>query len=136
MKSKKNGLVRGLVLLAALLTASTAVAGYRWNYPVTIDLASSTVTGSLGSTRNSANGTEWIGCGVTAQPTKLYAICYAQDAAGGRASCYADGATSPSMVSTIAALNGDGFVSFSWDANGNCTKVLVSARSYWDPKAP
>jgi hypothetical protein len=134
MKSTRRSVIRSLFLLAAMLVASTAAAGYRWYYPVTI--SGNNVAGSLGSARNSGNSNEYIGCAVYGSSTRAYAICYAQDAAGTTVSCYADPVLAPSIVTTVGTLNGDGFLSFSWDASGNCTKVNVSSRSYYEPKAP
>jgi hypothetical protein len=133
MKRAKEG-IHGLFLLAGLLAASTAAAGYRWYYPVTI--SGNSVSGSLGSARNSPNAIEYIGCAVYGRPTKAWATCWAQDAAGNQVSCYADPALAPSIVTTVAALSGDGLLTFSWDASGNCTQVNVSTRSYYEPKAP
>ena len=110
----------GLLGLTAWQLAPTGVsAGNKLNNPVT--LTATSMYGSLGSARNSANAVEHIGCSTTGGT----ALCSARNAAGTTASCSTNNAF---MVQQVVGLNpmSEVYVTFS---NGSCTGMNISTRS-------
>lgn len=116
---------------AGILASSAAYAGAKWVYPVSVSKnadSSGSFVGTLGSTRNSADTSNYLGCYyenfTAAYGSRQYASCAAYD---GKtfASC---GTGDPALTNTIEHLQGDEYLWVQFDANGNCTRCQ-SARS-------
>lgn len=122
------------LVAAGLLSASAAVAGYKYAYPALVDTVGRYAAGTMGGTRNSANAVEYIICSNVATNTGIrYAQCYAKNAAGVFGSCYT---TDPAIIAVVSTLQGDSYFYFAWDAGGNCANVSVYNGSYPAPKQP
>lgn len=131
------------VLVAALCVAgasATAYAGLKFNIPVTLVNSQGSgqagaAYGSLGTARNSGDGTQWIGCEISGYPGApvVGVLCGAQDASGAVAYCYA---SDPTMVAAAATVTSDSFLRFDWNAGGTCTYIQVRNQSPYAPKAP
>lgn len=136
--SQENGILRkaklalgAVALMGTLAVSSRSDAGLKGtNSVVSINTSSRTATGSLGLARNSSNSTEYIGCGMDSPGN---AFCTARDSGGTTVSC---STTSSSFREVLKSMNGDSFVSFSWDSAGACTRVYVDNYSFWPLKAP
>lgn len=126
--------VRFIIALAALpilCVGAYAYAGAKYVFPVTVNAANQHAQGSLGSTRNSADAGTYIGCYVTAQPgSSTSATCYAKDPTS-HGNCFT---TNSAMVAAVESVQGDSWISFDWDASGNCTRVVVDNGSGNEPK--
>jgi len=129
-------LLAALLVVAALLTASSAYAGAKYLYVVYI--GSNYAYGSLGSTRGSPYQ-DYIGCRslatVSGGQTYASGLCFAYDRNGVYASCLTR-VNDQASLAVIESLGGDGYLQFNWDASGNCTQVYAMATSYVDPKVP
>ena len=127
----------GLAALS-LAAAGMAVAGAKFDDPVSINLSNKYAMGSLGSARNSSGTTQAIGCSVDGwvyNGTGYSSVsCSAQDSNGNYASCYTS--NSDTMARAVTGMTGDSGIYFQWDANGACTYISSDNRSYWAPKQP
>ncbi len=118
---------------AVLLVASYASAGGRATSPVVIDSVNRTAYGNLGDARNSSDSTQYIGCMSWSAPGFLSGSCFAVNTAGTYVSCYT---TDAKIVSVIQSLSPDGFLSFNWNASGNCATLYTINTSWTSPKVP
>lgn len=126
-------LVAGLTL--SLVLGGVAFAGFKEQWPVTIDNVRRTAMGSLGTARNSADANQAIGCGVhyDAVNRKNNVNCSATDAAGHSAQCATQQAE---LIQIALGINGDSFVEFDWDTSGGCINITVINTSAHLPKQP
>jgi hypothetical protein len=118
----------GALALAAL--ATSAFAGLKLSYPVSVDSTSRVAWGSMGSARNSADAVQYIGCSVNTSTTGTYGICEARSPANSARSC---STTNADMLAAIRMVNEASFIFFTWDANSNCTQVSVVNWSFVEP---
>lgn len=118
-------------LAFAIALCGAAHAGLHIASPVRVDTTLNQASGYLGAAYNTANSTEYIGCGKSATPGNISGWCVASNGAGLQRSC---ATTSPELLNVIGGLDGSGAVAFTWDANGTCTSILVSTYSFMDPK--
>jgi len=116
-----------VVALAAIALTGTAVAGFQTGAPVTINDAGRYANGTLGYIHNSASPLEYMGCSTF----QHQGYCTARDANGLTRSCSSIDAR---MVNTMRALNGDSYLYFEWDGDGNCVYIIVENISSTLPK--
>ena len=105
--------VLGLTLVA---TASTAAfAGYKYGYQTTILTfpTYSMAYGSIGSTRNSADNIQYIGCQMYANTSYSVMDCFARDVTGKYLSCY--NRENQGLKDSVAAISDGAHVSFQTD---------------------
>jgi hypothetical protein len=128
-----------VALMAGVLALpNVSGAGYRVTLPVTI--GTSSASGSLGSSRNSADIYQSIGCTISgANATGFLAnvTCTANDGSGiftppHVAQCISH---DPTFIAIAAALRSDGYLYFSWNA-GNCTQIFVESGSQFEEPNP
>jgi hypothetical protein len=120
------------------LTSSIAMAGLVKSVPVTVTVnadGSGSASGSMASARASANDVEYIGCGVRkyvngAGGVNAHGFCQASDAAGVIAMCSTDNADLLDAFENVADYS---FVTFSYNAEGQCTYLGVSTQSFYIP---
>jgi hypothetical protein len=131
--------------VALACSASTsAVAGPRYTPPgVQIVFIGNEghAEGTLGGTRNSANTVERIGCTVSRDEIlsstgallgrETLVVCIARNASGRTASCASE---SESIANGLNGLSPDGLLRFSFDANAQCTDILVYESSSLEVK--
>lgn len=121
-----------LVGVATVLLCSVALAGSKATNEVWISLTSKYAEGSLGSARNSADSTQYIGCSVTND----YVYCSARNSAGTWIHC---DVYSSAIALTARGIGSSGFISFSWtgtSTSGTCTTLTLSHNSMYAPKGP
>lgn len=128
-----------LVAIGVLaLSSSIAMAGMVKTVPVTVNVnadGSGNASGSMASARTSGNDVEYIGCGVRkyANPTggvNTYGFCQASDAAGVTAYCFTNNAELLDGFENVADFS---YVSFSYDAEGQCQLIGISTQSFYIP---
>ncbi|AKF84591.1 hypothetical protein MFUL124B02_01260 [Myxococcus fulvus 124B02] len=119
--------------LATALIGTAAWAGEKSAYPVTVYSTSREAFGSLGSTRDTADTFQKLGCQVNTSSTGSTSVyCYAQSASAVGA-CLS---SSAALVEAVRSIQGDSYLYFSWDASGNCTNINVTHGSQYAPKQP
>ena len=93
---------------------------------------SGSVQGSLASVRNSiGDSVSQFGCYHIAYPGGYqYSSCYATDGTHSLACGTAD----PTLNDTISKLQGDQYLYFAVDTQGNCTSVETGSQSMFPPK--
>jgi len=127
----------GTLTLCVLATSAIAYAGAKWSYSVYITKnadGSGSMTGTLGSTRNSADTVSQLGCYYENLPAPWNykaASCYGYDGTKSL-SC---STTDPLMTDTISKLTGDAYLWVQVDKNANCTRVQIGSQSWAAPKA-
>lgn len=97
---------------------------------VSIDDAARSAVGSLGFVRDSSDRMQYIGCQLG---FSLGGQCFARNTAGVTRTCFT---RDPDLMGTIAALNGDSYLTFYWDQSGTCTGIYVSVESFSVSKNP
>ena len=126
-----------VVGLGLVGVGGSALAGGKNFDPVWINTSIRSAGGGLGDARNSSDSAQAIGCTVQgysgANSAYSVVVCYAQDVKRTMVSCYSSDAT---LRQTAAAINGDSYVTFNWDANGLCTMIQTSNESTYSPKQP
>ncbi len=122
-------LVFALALLAAL--GGTSLAGFKTAGTVDVTPAAKAAGGGLGAARNSADIYAEIGCLNQFENGSAVATCWAKDAAQESGLCYS---TDPNIIASARSINGDSWISFSWDAAGKCTSLRVYNASKFEPK--
>jgi hypothetical protein len=127
------------VSIAGALLSTVALAGTKVTSEVTISSTTTGMTamGSMGSARNSADATQYIGCQLSTNNVSSGVVtvqCFARNAAGTYLSCLT---TDPNYVSAAQAIDGDSYIRFNTESSGStCTYLLVLDTSYYAPKQP
>ena len=116
----------GTAVAAAMFSAS-AFAGMKSASEVTISDTYGWAYGDAGHVHNTSDRTQHISCEVRG----TNGSCYAVDVNGVFRQCYSSEAR---WVRTMAAMKGDSYILFYWDANGSCTYVGVQNDSLTDRK--
>jgi len=128
--------IRSFVSGAALCLAlgGVASAGFKQPWAVTIDTVNRTAIGSLGTARNSADGNQAIGCGVSYDSVnqKNNVNCTATDAAGHTAQCATQQAE---LIQIALGIHADSLLQFNW-TGAECTNIIVVNSSIYAPKQP
>jgi hypothetical protein len=126
--------------VAAFGVSATCIAGAREvTRTVVVNTAERSASGQLAGARASGDSTQYIGCSVHSSDSSpsqdggvfKMAFCYAKDLRGATAFC---GTFDPAMIATLATVQGDSKVDFSWNANGDCTVITVAQTSLLEPK--
>jgi len=122
--------------IGAALLSTTAMGGLVQPFPVEVDLTNMIANGDMVTARYSANATEFIGCGIRkisdgAGGTFDFGFCQAEDRMANRIICNTSDAALLDAISSSAAFS---FVTFSWDASDQCTRIGFSNQSFYLPK--
>ena len=125
-----------LASIAIALSSSLAYGGAVQPAPVSVDEANMTAIGGMVSARFSDNDVEFIGCGVRYFDDGLggvfgFAFCQATDSAGVAGFC---STTNLALMEAIHAIADFSFITFSWNAVGECTRIGNSTQSFYLPE--
>ena len=131
-----NTKIFAALVAASSLVSASAFAGLTQPVEVDVDLKGRVAIGDMVTARYNLAEKVYIGCGlrrtVTAAGTVVSTgFCQAQDAAGEQFTCSSDNGD---LLSTIAAMTDASFVTFSWNADGVCTRIGFSNQSFYLPK--
>ena len=130
---------RQLMASAVLaLGSSVALAGLVQELPVTVTLnadGSGNAAGNMATARFSKNDVEYIGCGVRridngAGGVTVFAFCQAADAANVQGFCTTE---NPGLLQSIGDIDDFSFITFSWNAAGECRSIGTSTQSFYIP---
>jgi hypothetical protein len=127
------------LFIAALVAAPTsfAVAGFKQSAEVFISDPLTRAMGSLGSARNSADLTQYIGCTVyTFSNGSATMTCTARDSTAVTRSCSTNNTMAPGMVEAARHITTDSYIFFKWGPGGECTELHITNNSYHAPKKP
>lgn len=124
------------ILLCVSLFASVAQAGQYQPRPVDVDPATLFAEGDQWTARIAPNVTEYIGCGVRkfddgAGGAIAFGFCQAEDAAGEIAFCNTD---NEDLLDAIEAISAFSYITFGWNADGQCTRIGNSTQSFYLPE--
>jgi len=120
------------------LSSSIAMAGRIQPAPVMVVVnadGSGQANGDMATARNSANDVEYIGCGVRKRDLGAGGViangfCQASDAAGVTAYCWTQTAD---LLDVIENVSDYSFVTFGWNAEGQCQTIGISTQSFYIP---
>ena len=122
---------------ALILSSSAAMAGYVASIGVTIEFSDSGgghAYGSMSGARFSDDENEAIGCGVRrygGNNPHIYGFCNAIAPSGTpQVSCYTE---NPDLIESLATLSDYSFITFAWNADGECMSIGVSTQSQYIP---
>ena len=120
---------------AAVATAvGTAHAGFKYTYPLAINLPSRYAVGVLADVRNTPDTTRYLQCQTDASIYGSPSVtCSGQDSASppNYFQCVSSNA---SLIANAHSVGNDSWLWVSWDANGNCTYIGVAKSSDTTPK--
>ncbi len=128
--------IRHLTVFTILaLVSSISIAGYIQPATVTIDEAAMYATGDQWTARTADNDVELIGCGVRWFDDGLgnsyaYGFCQATDANEVKIICTTQNEI---LLDVIKALSTFSFITFSWNADNECTRIGMSTQSFYLP---
>lgn len=122
-----------------LLFASVSLAGFVQPAPVEVTLNpddTGTALGDMVTARFSDNEVEFIGCGIRrfddgAGGTLDFGFCQATDSNGVQGFCSTE---DPEMLDIMKAVSSYSFITFAWNADGECTQIGFSTQSFYIPQ--
>lgn len=120
-----------LVMVAVVaLSGASAFAGYKTNPPV--QTAPTAAFGPMGTARNSADNTQYMGCELYATAAYSQVVCSARDAAGTTYVCYTQ---SEEMKKAVTAMTDNAHIVFNFAASdpSQCTSITVKSSSRYAP---
>ncbi|RKG80261.1 hypothetical protein D7W79_08390 [Corallococcus exercitus] len=124
----------GMSAALMLLAVPVAYAGSKTAFPVSINTASRTAYGAMGTVRNSADAVQSIYCRTFADTAAGESVrCFATNAAGVNVSCVS---FSPVLVRSVQSASDSAYLYFAWDASGVCQTIDVLKGSHLEPKSP
>jgi hypothetical protein len=132
--------MKRLIPLSLLtLASSAALAGLVTVTSVTVTSnpdGSGSANGSMTAARFAANDVEFIGCGLRRFEDGLggvfvFGFCQAADAADVQGFCQTDNAN---LIQSIGDQDDFSFITFSWNAAGECRSIGNSTQSFYIPK--
>lgn len=130
--------LRYFVAASALLPI-LALGGYVQPFPVFVEIlpdTSGTAAGDMWTARSSKNDIEFIGCGIRSFDLGGggdfdFGFCQASDADGNLGFCQTQ---SPEILDTLKSISDGSFIVFSWNADGECTRIGSSTQSFYLPR--
>lgn len=130
---------QAMSVCALILGSSAAMAGLVNEFPVTVALnpdGSGTAAGAMPTARFSKDKVMYIGCGVRrfddgAGGVLTFGFCQASTADAVVGFCESENAT---LLTSIGDQDDFSFITFSWDAAGECTSIGNSTQSFYIPK--
>jgi hypothetical protein len=120
-------------LTISVAAAAPAHAGYKQTSAIYIDSVNRVAQGSLADTRNDQTPSSWVRIAVEATTTYVSANVHFKIPDKDVVGCFT---SNPGMIQALATATNDALVTVYWDANGQCTSVLIHNSSYNSPKTP
>jgi hypothetical protein len=128
-----------LAIGALVLGSSVAMAGLVNEFPVAVTLnpdGSGTAAGNMGTARFSKNTVEYIGCGIRrfddgVGGVLVFGFCQASTATGVIGFCESE---NPTLLASVGDQDDYSFITFSWNADGECLSIGNSTQSFYIPK--
>ena len=122
-----------------VLGSSAAMAGLVNEFPVTVTLnpdGSGSAAGSITTARFSKDLVQYIGCGIRrfddgAGGVFVFGFCQASTATEVVGFCDSE---NPALLASIGDQDDFSFITFGWDAAGECTSIGNSTQSFYLPK--
>lgn len=125
-----------IIAAGAAFAATGALAGKVQPVPVQVDTTTLFAMGDMVTARYSAFENEFIGCGVRkfddgAGGATAFGFCQAEDRKGNSGFC---NTSNEDLLDAIEASADYGFITFSWNEDGECTRIGFSNQSQYLPK--
>jgi hypothetical protein len=124
-----------LVVGSFALISSGAYAGATQPAPVDVDLGLQSASGDMVTARYSNDKNEFIGCGSRhfddGVTSFSFGFCQAEDQDGDQFVCVTQNAD---LLDRIDGISDFSFITFGWNAAGDCTRIGFSTQSFYLPK--
>lgn len=124
-----------IVILGAL--SVSAYAGFVQPVPVDVDEEARVANGDMYTARFSDNDIEMIGCGIRKilidEELITFGFCQAREGAKGSETAFCNTQNSD-LLDAINAISDTSFITFSWNEDGECTRIGNSTQSFYMPK--
>ncbi|WP_251358598.1 hypothetical protein [Kangiella sp. TOML190] len=124
-----------LILFLAMMPLAL-YAGYTQPYPVEVDTVNRIANGDMVSARFADNDLEFIGCGIrqiaSGGSVISFGFCQAREGAEGSESLICN-TQDEALLDAIDAISDYSFVTFSWNEDGECTRIGNSTQSFYIP---
>lgn len=125
--------------LALAFVSALAIAGNTQPAPIAVTLnadGSGNAIGDMVTARYSDNEIEFIGCGIRiyddgAGGSFQWGFCQAADSADTRAFC---STMRNDLLDVMKATSDYSFITFAWNAAGECTHIGFSTQSFYIPE--
>jgi hypothetical protein len=121
------------LVVASLIVFSLGSACAGEKDPAQVMVTTYWSSGSVGSARNSADTTQYIGCQMVIWNGSVSFECFARNASGAWGSCYS---SNPAFFPVVQSIGPSSFIAWDNDANGNCTQLNVYNSSLYAPPQP
>jgi len=119
--------------LALTLMAGVASAGYIQPQPVQIDNNARTAFGDMVSARYSDDPQELIGCGIRQIEVGVDVFVFGFCSAAVSEASITCLTVNPDLIRAIDSISDYSFITFSWNAEDECTRIGVSTQSFYLP---
>ncbi len=123
------------IVLMAMLPLSL-FAGYTQPQSVVIDDVNRLATGDMVTARFADNDLEFIGCGIrkiaSGGAVISFGFCQAREGAEGSESVICQ-TQDEALLNGIYAISDYSFITFSWNEDGECTRIGNSTQSFYIP---
>jgi hypothetical protein len=128
-----------LAIGALVLGSSVAMAGLVNEFPVAVTLnpdGSGTAAGNMATARFSKDIVQYIGCGIRrfddgVGGVLVFGFCQASTATGVVGFCESE---NPALLASVGDQDDYSFITFSWNADGECLSIGNSTQSFYIPK--
>ena len=128
--------IRHLSIFTILvIVSSIGIAGYIQPAVVTIDEAAMYASGDQWTARTADNDFDFIGCGVRWLDDGLgnsYAFGFCQARDSNEVSIFCN-TQNEILLDVIKGLSAFSFITFSWNADNECTRIGMSTQSFYLP---
>ena len=130
---------QAIAVSALVLISSAAMAGFVSDVAVTVTLnadGSGTSSGAMPTARFSKDKVQYIGCGIRRIGDGVggvvsFGFCQSSNANGDLGFCTSE---NPALLASIGDQDDFSFITFTWDAAGECTMIGNSTQSFYIPK--
>lgn len=132
-----------ITLAMSLCFSVTALAGFRQAHrTVNVNQTDRMASGQLAGARASTDTTQQIGCFTSVQDYSTagssssgsvvqWGYCVAVATNGTTGFCYS---SKPDLIAAMRNLQGDAFLEFYWNSNGECSLIMLTQSSTLEPK--
>lgn len=121
-----------LVVIGLCTLPTVAMAGYTQSAPVDVNLEDKFAGGDMLTARWTKGDETFIGCGIrhidTGSDTFKFGFCQATDEDGEMAFC---NTTNAGLLESMHATADGSYVTFSWNDDGECTRIGFSTQSFY-----
>ncbi|AGC46593.1 hypothetical protein MYSTI_05313 [Myxococcus stipitatus DSM 14675] len=119
------------IATCCLLAGGLAIAGFKADAPVGLDIAGRSAYATMAGARNSPDGAQFMLCALQGTTSGLHGYCTVRDANGIQRRCTT---TNQHLLEVIKSIKDTSHIYFTWDENDTCTRIEATFSSVYGPK--